>query len=136
MGKNIAWVLVAGIFLALAYVRLAPLDPARWHRPVPHTADVYLTGGAARVIPGDAGIMAQADAALRAEPRTRVLAGSVDSGRVTYATRSAVIGFPDLTTIELHGDQLRIYGRLRFGRSDLGVNRARLQRVIAAVQSR
>jgi len=45
---------------------------------------------------------------------------------ITYVTRSRVFGFPDYTTVRQAGPQLEIYGRLRFGRSDLGVNAARI----------
>jgi uncharacterized protein (DUF1499 family) len=47
---------------------------------------------------------------------------------VTYVTRSRVMGFPDYTTVRQAGDMVEIYGRLRFGKSDLGVNAARIDR--------
>jgi uncharacterized protein (DUF1499 family) len=47
-------------------------------------------------------------------------------GAKLYVTRSAVFGFPDYTTLRRAGDQLEIYGRLRFGKSDLGVNATRI----------
>ena len=59
--------------------------------------------------------------------RTEVLAGSPSEGRVTYITRSMWFGFPDYTTVQLEDDGLEIYGRLRFGQSDQGVNRARVE---------
>ena len=45
---------------------------------------------------------------------------------ITYITRSRVFGFPDYTTVRQAGPQLELYGRLRFGGSDLGANAARL----------
>ena len=60
--------------------------------------------------------------------------GSGAAGHITYITRSAVFGFPDMTTVERRGNQIRMYARLRFGASDLGVNRKRLERVIATLQ--
>ena len=60
-------------------------------------------------------------------PRTEVLAGAPSEGRVTYITRSMWFGFPDYTTVQLEDDGLEIYGRLRFGQSDQGVNRARVE---------
>ena len=75
-----------------------------------------------------------ADAYMRGLPRTQVLDGSVEDGRVTYVTRTRVIGFPDYTTLEYSNGQLKAYARLRFGQSDLGVNRERLERLFAAIQ--
>ncbi|MEM9126862.1 MAG: DUF1499 domain-containing protein, partial [Pseudomonadota bacterium] len=70
----------------------------------------------------------------RASARTSVLAGSVSDGLVTYVTRSRLIGFPDYTTAQQDGDTLRIHARLRFGRSDFGVNRNRVDTWLAALQ--
>jgi uncharacterized protein (DUF1499 family) len=50
----------------------------------------------------------------------------VGEGRITYITRTKIIGFPDYTTVQQDGDVLRIHGRLRFGRKDFGVNKARV----------
>ena len=62
-----------------------------------------------------------------ATPRTRLLVGNVGEGMITFQTRSLVWGFPDHTTVAVQGDLLVVYGRLRFGRSDLGVNKARIE---------
>jgi len=62
--------------------------------------------------------------------RSVVLAGSASDGMMTFVTRSKWIGFPDYTTIQLDGDKIKLHARLRFGRSDLGVNAARLERWI------
>ena len=43
--------------------------------------------------------LAAIDAAARATPRTRVLAGSVEAGMITYVTRSRLWAFPDYTTV-------------------------------------
>jgi uncharacterized protein (DUF1499 family) len=107
----------------MAYVRLAPSDPGRWHVMPESLAPGDLAGGAVRVVPGD---MAALDAIIRATPRTRVLAGDVAQGMITYVTRSRLFGFPDYTTVRQDGETLEIYGRLRFGKSDLGVNAARI----------
>jgi hypothetical protein len=131
---------MAGGFLVLLavafmlYVRFAPSDPARWHQPVAATADEDRTGGAARVLDGGAEAFARIDEAARALPRTDVLAGSLAEGRITYVTRSKVFGFPDYTTVERDGNTIRMFARLRFGSSDLGVNRARLERLLAAAE--
>lgn len=129
------WILLAVIVGFLAYVRLAPVDAARWHQPVTAEADKTMKGGAIRVIDaaGPDALSRAHDVMLGLE-RTRVVAGTVEDGRVTYMTRSQAFGFPDFTTIEHSGDQLKMFARLRFGGSDLGVNGKRLERVLAALQ--
>lgn len=128
------WLLIALFLLAIVVPRALPNNADMWHQPIVETEDKDLPGGAVRVIPGDAGTLAELDKALRALPRTTQIAGSLAEGRVTYLTRSLVFGFPDYTTIEQSGDQIRLFARLRIGRSDLGVNRKRLEQVIAALQ--
>ncbi len=63
--------------------------------------------------------------------RTSRIAGSIEEGRITYVTRSAFWGFPDYTTVAAvpvdGGTSVAILGRARFGRSDLGVNRKRIE---------
>ena len=125
------WMIVFVVVVAvLGYIRLAPSDVARWHVAVEGSEDRDMAGGALRIVEGGSEKLAQIDAAMRALERTRVLAGSVAEGRITYVTRSRLMGFPDYTTVELRGDQVAIYARLRFGRSDLGVNMARLDGVL------
>lgn len=115
--------LIVVIAAGLGYIRLAPSDPARWHRLPEEIGNQTLEGGAMRRVAGD---LAALDAIIRSTPRTSVLAGSVAEGMITYVTRSRVFGFPDYTTVRQRGDALEIYGRLRFGASDLGVNAARI----------
>lgn len=125
MMKLLAVLLVVLIAAGLAFIRLAPSDPARWHQMPESVTNRDLEGGAMRRIEGD---LATLDAIIRDTPRTRVLAGSPDQGMITYVTRSRVFGFPDYTTVRQSDDMLEIYGRLRFGKSDLGVNAARIER--------
>lgn len=126
-----------------AYVRLAPSDPAVWH--------VDPRGGQAGPGAATAGVetpliyaaepealLARLDRIALETPRTQRLAGSVAEGRITYVTRSALIGFPDYTTVAVAalpdgGAQVFMFARLRFGQSDLGVNAARLQAWRAAL---
>ena len=121
--RLVAGALLVAVIAGMAFIRLAPSDPLRWHQMPDTITDRDLDGGAMRRVDGD---LAALDAIIRDTPRTRVLAGSVDEGMVTYITRSAVFGFPDYTTVRQAGAMLEIYGRLRFGRSDLGVNAARI----------
>ena len=124
---------VIGIAVGLGvYVRLAPTDAGRWHEMPGAVTNRDLTGGAMRVVGAGDGGLARMDEIIRDTPRTEVLTGSVESGMVTYVTRSKVFGFPDYTTVRAAGPQLELYGRSRFGKSDLGVNAARLDRWLKA----
>ncbi len=134
--------LVALALAGLVYIRLAPSNAADWHkRPgnsiMGHNAlkDGHIFREA---VPGDGReTLANLDRIIRGMPRTTVLAGSMDDGKITYVTRSKVIGFPDYTTVSIveeNGESiLEIWGRLRFGASDLGVNPARIQRWLDAL---
>ncbi|THH38436.1 DUF1499 domain-containing protein [Aliishimia ponticola] len=121
------WVILLLVVGLLAFIRLAPSDPARWHQPVTAQADKDMASGAIRVLPGDAATLARLKEIALQTPRTEVLAGSVEEGRITFVTRSKVMGFPDYTTADLQDEQLRLFARLRFGKSDLGVNAKRLE---------
>lgn len=128
---------------AIAYVRLAPVDPVRWHRQIT-TGTRELEGTcAASVGPMDHGahatcspdlppekILARLDAIALATPWTRRIAGSPVEGRITWETRSAIWGFPDYTTAQAEArgavSRLDIEARQRFGTKDWGVNAARL----------
>ncbi len=124
------------VVLGLAYIRLAPSDVARWHVAPRVSADKTLQGGVKRLIKAGPGALQRLDAIARATPRTQVLAGSVDEGMITYVSRSVVFGFPDYTTVQQQDGMLRIFGRLRFGGSDFGVNQARVDGWLAALQAR
>lgn len=131
------WVLLALVVVLLGYVRLAPSDPAQWHVAPDVGEDVDMTGGAKRLVTGaGSDALARLDPIAMATPRTTRLAGSVDEGMVTYVTRTRVIGFPDYTTVQQDGENLKIYARLRFGRSDFGVNTARVEGWVNALQAR
>ncbi len=126
--------IIAGVAGAMIYVRVAPHDVARWHQMPGAVTNRDFRGGAMRIV-GAEGLKPLNDIIL-ATPRTRVLAGSVGEGMITYVTRSAVFGFPDYTTIRQAGPQIEIYGRLRFGRSDFGVNAARIDGWLGALAQR
>jgi len=131
---------LAGLALLLAglaiYVRLAPVDPSRWHQMPAAVTNRDMEAGAMRIVGAGEDGLKRLDAIIRATPRTRVLTGSVTEGMVTYQTRSAVFGFPDYTTVRQAGRQIEIFGRLRFGRSDFGVNAARIDGWLQAFAQR
>ncbi|WP_342075564.1 DUF1499 domain-containing protein [Yoonia sp. SS1-5] len=115
----------------IAYVRLVPTQAAKWHvlPDVAAPGDVSGLGSflAARRLTSSAeDALTAVERRALATPRTKLIKGSVAEGLLTFQTRSAVIGFPDYTTVGVRDDLLIIYGRLRFGQSDLGVNRARV----------
>ncbi|MGP9789728.1 DUF1499 domain-containing protein [Roseinatronobacter sp. NSM] len=142
-------VLVVLAVAVAAYIRLAPSDPATWHEDPrlvarPKTPNFHLI----RMVGGDAmpPIFQMSPAALAAQVDeiarrggAQLLAGSVAQGHMTYLTRTPVMGFPDYTTVMIEpagdGAALLAFARARFGHSDMGNNRARLQAWIAALQA-
>lgn len=128
---------VVVLLAALAFVRLAPADPAVWHldlakaeAALPRNAHVFCIRPDNRYGPvqGDpSALLARLDTIAMATPRTKRLAGSVAEGQITWVTRSALIGFPDFTTAQvMAGPGLCLLGRNRFGGGDMGVNAARV----------
>lgn len=123
-------VLVAGL---MAYIRLAPSDPAAWHPDLsagslPKAHVFCLRPGSRLDGQGDPrALLERLDAIALATPRTVRLAGSVDEGRITWITRSALMGYPDYTTAQvMDGQGFCVAGRQRFGSEDWGVNAARI----------
>jgi len=136
-------ILLVALVAFAAYVRLAPVDAEGWHvaaasvipASAPALADpVAMPRGAwARIaLPGQpADALQRIDSIATATPRTRRLAGSPEEGRITYVTRSRLLGYPDMTTVEAapspDGTILTLAARQRFGAEDMGVNAARLR---------
>ena len=129
MKRLVFWIVVGLICAGLLYVRFAPTDAARWH-PVEWSAQAAGNypeqGRFTAVREGSAEMLARLDAAARSTPRTKVIGGSVENGQITYETRSAIVGFPDYTSVTFKDNQLQVFGRLRFGRKDFGVNEKRV----------
>lgn len=126
-------IVIAIVALAAAlYIRLAPTDPAKWHKSVnvdgPGDRAELGSFSAARTITAPpATALAAVKQVADATDRTKLIAGSVAEGMMTFQTRSRVLGFPDYTTVAIDGDLLVMYARLRFGNADHGVNQARIQ---------
>jgi Protein of unknown function (DUF1499) len=133
------WILglvALGAVGGMAYVRLAPSDPARWHIDLA-APDLNIEPGIAfclrpgdRYMPADQdmnALLERLDQVALSTPRTKRVAGAVVEGRITWVTRTAVLGFPDYTTAQvMPGPGLCVVGRQRFGTRDLGVNGRRI----------
>lgn len=130
-----AWIALAAVVVLMGFIRLAPSDPLDWNSQPELGEDKDFAGGVFRVVDaGPDGLARLAEIAAQT-PRTSVLVGTPEDGMMTFVTRSQLWGFPDYTTISQEGAQLKIYARLRFGKSDLGVNRARIDDWVAQLTS-
>ena len=149
--------LAAAVLLAAAtgyvVINTSSHDPARWHvdpataRPGANPNEYLAAPRGDTAAPADAqtrlypesprALLARFDAIARAQPRTRVVAGDPDSLMITYVQRSRVFGFPDYLTVKAvaaeGGAGLIVFSRARYGRSDFGVNRARVEGWLAAM---
>ena len=141
------YALIAFVLLLLgvgAWVRLAPIDPAEWHvdpltTPSPSSPNYARIGPGVLEGPDLPSLAAAAHRVMMAMPRTRLIAGSVQAGWMTYQTRSLFWGFPDYTSIRILAGQggratLVALARARFGYSDGGVNSDRLETLYARLE--
>lgn len=139
----IAALVVLTIALA-AYVRLAPVNAVDWHvdpeEVTPPADPMYalLAGQSAATVSAPALAVAGRLQAIAEAEGAEVIAGSLGEGFVTFIARSRIIGFPDFISIRLVPEdettRLHIFARARYGRSDLGVNTARVQRWLTAAR--
>lgn len=88
-------------------------------------------------IPADR-LRADWTAMLARQPRVTVLGGNPHLRQMNIVQRSRVIGFPDRVTVRFiplgqELSTLAIYSRSLYGRSDFGVNRARVKRWLAGL---
>ncbi len=159
--------LAAAVLLAAAtgygVINTSGHDPARWHvnpaaarpganPPGTNPNEYFAAPRGTTAAPADAearlyperprALLARFDAIARAQPRTRVVAGDLDSLMITYVQRSRVFGFPDYLTVravavesgtEEDSAGLIVWSRARYGRGDFGVNRARVEAWLAAL---
>ena len=123
--------LILAVLVFAVWVRLAPLPIDRYHRMDSNNApgDWPARGGfeAVRQVPEPRAALETLARAAERTPRTELLEGSVDEGLLTFVTRSAVWGFPDISNIWIDGDRVHLRSHLVFGGSDFGVNRARVE---------
>ncbi|MEM9058876.1 MAG: DUF1499 domain-containing protein [Pseudomonadota bacterium] len=146
------WLLGLAALAALSaaiYFRVVPDDPAVWHvdpataertgRPNDYVIapeslsdiDADLASPVFAIPPRD--LMFLFDSVASAGGMR--IAGSVDEMHATYVQRSMVLGYPDYISVRAveveGGSALVIYSRSRFGYSDMGVNKARIDRWLA-----
>ena len=129
--------LLSILLLALAgfalWVRLAPVDSARWHVDPALAPDPGPGGFRVTLQLPEPPVQAleRLDRLILTTKGTTKIAGSIEEGRLTYESRSRIWGFPDYTTVSAtkttRGSEVAILGRLRFGKGDLGVNRRRIE---------
>ena len=129
---GVGLVAIAGV----AYVRLSPTDLATFHvAPIAteagDTAGINSFKAARQITTPAADVLRAVDQIAGSSDRTRLVAGSTGEGLMTYETRSALMGYPDYTTVTVtdgaEGPLLVINARSRFGKGDMGVNRARVE---------
>lgn len=122
-----------------------PMAARRWRRPnawrVGPAREAGAFDAAAPEYDLSAVSLAEAlDAVAMAEPRTRRVAGARGDLWVTYEQRSRLLGLPDYVSVrfldlEGGGATLGVLSRSRFGWSDLGVNRKRVEKWLAALEA-
>lgn len=139
------WILIAlGLLTVLAVVgiivvRTASHDPARWHVDPLTVSEIdplnqYLASSA---ITGDVEtISAMLPDLLGGD----VLDGSYESGFVTVVVRTALIGFPDYVSVRIaerdaDSSDVTLFSRSRYGKSDLGANKARVEEILSALRA-
>jgi uncharacterized protein (DUF1499 family) len=122
----VGWIALALVVVVLGFIRLAPSDPLDWNTQPELSEDKEFRGGVFRVVRTGPDGLERFHRIAGQAPRTKLLAGSVEDEMATYVTRTKLFGFPDYTTARQDGEFLKVYARLRFGRSDLGSNKARI----------
>ena len=148
IGLVVGAVLCCVVGFAL-YVRFSALDVARWHVDpeeitVPRFSGYFLVRHADGVSPPEFAVEPGelADTVERVvldTPRTTVLAGDLRRGGASFVTRSGFWGFPDVASVKLVDiGQGRwavvVFSRLRFGKADFGVNKARVSGWLRALE--
>ena len=147
--RILQWVIalaLAGTIGVATVMRMIGHDPAEWHvDPAtierPGTPNDFLVApeGATQARPDRIATMRNAapddllfqfDAIAR-PAGAKPIAGSVKAGWITYVDRTLIMGYPDYITVKAitagDGSALIIWSRSRFGQSDWGVNKERIE---------
>lgn len=116
--------ILAALVLAAYVMRRSPARPLEVTET--YDQDRQLAGGFVAVRPFDGvaeGLIEQLTQIALATPRT-VKTGEAP---LTFVTRSKVMGFPDVTQIWFNDGMMTVHAHLSYGKSDFGVNRARVE---------
>ncbi len=141
---------VLGYLAVTAVVRLAPSDPKVWNVAVtgpddpvagPCAKQIKIVPKGARatclLTVGPDVVLTRLNVIALTFPRTSYLTGAAAESRVTWISRSRLMGYPDYITAETSqtpaGTRLDILSRQRFGDGDWGVNAARLKLWLTAL---
>lgn len=143
--------IVVAVITAAVFFRVAPIVPEDWHvDPVtvvrPDKDNYYLLRpqdghGPAPVFESQPErLSAEIQQMVSALPRSEVIAGSAAERHFTVVVRSQVMGFPDFVTVKVieaeAGAALVVFSRSRYGYSDLGVNKARVEAWVQELEQR
>ncbi len=148
--RYITLIILLFILIPIGYVRFSVGDPGKWHvdpttavrGPKPNQFFMLPVNGdiESPVFNTDAATLAQTfNDLVMNKPSTRLLAGGPSELFVTYMQRSRYIGYPDYISVKFFdledgSSTLAIYSRARYGRSDFGVNRARIKNWVKALE--
>ncbi|WP_371154669.1 DUF1499 domain-containing protein [Jannaschia sp. 2305UL9-9] len=142
--RSIALVAVGVAVAGASYVRLAPMEAEVWHVD-PGAAERtgrpndFLIAPGGDMDPVQSPLSPEALTTLltedlEAQPRTTQLAATPDEGIYTYVQRTRMMGYPDVINLRVQptpeGSSLTLWSRSRYGQSDLGVNRARVEALL------
>ncbi|MBS0559386.1 MAG: DUF1499 domain-containing protein [Proteobacteria bacterium] len=130
-----------------------PMDMAHLQRPATPNAALAAPAGfvpapdiTTQTYPVPPGrLLAAIEKVAAAQPRTYLAGSFPDMRQVHYVARSALFNFPDLIAVQVdavppgaadaRASSLVLFSRSVYGRSDLGVNRARLDTWLAALDT-
>lgn len=117
-----------------------PTSPNTALRADPGDTPSKSDGPAVRLPYPPAAVIMAWDAVVKAAPRTEVLLSDPERGRHHAVQRSRLLRFPDDVYAEARpsgdgGTRLLLYSASRYGRSDFGVNRKRLETWTRALEA-
>lgn len=139
MLKYIIALVIFALAAGLIYIRLSPSDIAGYHEPSEprEVGDYNAPGGFVAVREmtiSQQDMRAAINRVILKTPRTRRVAGNLETAVITYETRSLLFGFPDFATVSFvqagavgnASPLLVIESRLRFGVYDMDTNKSRV----------
>jgi uncharacterized protein (DUF1499 family) len=144
---------VTALVAAAIMIRRLDHDAAVWHvdplvATKPNTPNSYRVGpdgtterdAAAPIFPISSADLAVKFDAIARGAGSDVVGGSAAEGSVTYVQTSRFLGFPDYVSvkfieIDATSSTLAIFSRSRLGKSDLGVNKKRVEAWLGQLSS-